>query len=135
MVKISTSSCKFLLATIDDIFDISRLELNQFQLNKEWFCLRKTFEEVNDILGVQAEMKGIDLKLTAGDLESQLVFSDEKRIKQILFNLIGNALKFTKSGQKIRVATKLKEEDELDLDLDNYEGLTAYLSISVEDNG
>jgi len=60
--------------------------------------LRKTFEEVNDILGVQAEMKGIDLKLTAGDLESQLVFSDEKRIKQILFNLIGNALKFTKSG-------------------------------------
>lgn len=43
-------------------------------------------------------MKGLDLKLLAGDLESQLVFSDEKRIKQILFNLIGNALKFTKKG-------------------------------------
>lgn len=52
MVEISTSSCKFLLATIDDIFDMSKLELDQFVLSKSWFRLKDIFEEVESILGV-----------------------------------------------------------------------------------
>lgn len=94
-MAISNNSCKFLLSMIDDILDLSKLELDQFNLNKDWFSLEQTLLEIEDIMGQQITFKNLDFKVEKNMNIPKLIYSDEKRIKQILFNLIGNALKFT----------------------------------------
>jgi len=65
LLQISKSSCNFLLTTIDDVFDLSKMELNQFSLKNEWFYLEEVFSEVKSILGVQCEIKKISLEFEA----------------------------------------------------------------------
>jgi signal transduction histidine kinase len=80
---------------IDDITDLSRLHLNKFTLNKDWFNLYECFYEVIDILKLQADLKMVPLILMVDDDVPTFIRSDKKRIKQVLNNLIGNSVKFT----------------------------------------
>ena len=91
-------SCNFLLAIIDDILDLSKLELNQFNLNMQWFSLSEIIRDVVSIMEVQAKMKNVKIHIQIEDSVVDLIFSDSKRLRQILFNLMGNAIKFTVQG-------------------------------------
>ena len=94
-VKVALNSAKHLQSLVEDALDMLRIENNQFTLNNEIFDLRNALNEVCDIMQFQLTSKGLGFELLFSELCPERLFSDAKRIKQILFNFIGNAIKFT----------------------------------------
>jgi signal transduction histidine kinase len=92
-----------LLGIIDEILDFSRIEAGKLQLLIADFVLRATIDRVIDILAVKAHEKGIELTCTVEHDVPNHLRGDAKRLRQILLNLIGNAIKFTKAGS-VRVS-------------------------------
>ncbi|MBI5256151.1 MAG: response regulator [Burkholderiales bacterium] len=93
------SSGQSLLAIINDILDLSKIEAGRMQLEIVDFPLRDTIEDVIALLQVRAQAKGLALGLQlAPDLPRQ-VRGDPSRLRQVLFNLVGNGLKFTEAGR------------------------------------
>lgn len=87
-----------LLSLIDDVLDFSKIEAGQLQLSPEPFELRRMVDDVAVLLGATAREKGLDLIVKfAPNLPSHVV-GDPSRLRQILMNLIGNAIKFTADG-------------------------------------
>lgn len=91
-----------LLQIIDDIIDIAKIEANQLNINKEVFYINELIDElyhVHEMRIKQSEKQHIGLKAYRSlDKEESKIYSDLTRLKQILNNLIGNALKFTQQG-------------------------------------
>ena len=98
-LKIIYNSSIHLQNVIDNALDISRIENNQFQLFLEVYEIRKSIEKVFEIMDFQIEQKGLRLLLEVDDSVPLMIKSDRKRIKQVLFNLIGNAVKYTLRGE------------------------------------
>ncbi len=86
-----------LLALINDILDVSKLEAGQIELELEPAEIPALVEEVRDILSVQASVKGVSLQVI-NDLPRSRRQVDSLRLRQILLNLVGNAVKFTDRG-------------------------------------
>ncbi|MDP3407191.1 ATP-binding protein [Bosea sp. (in: a-proteobacteria)] len=84
-----------LLALIDDILDFSKLESGAVDFEMASFELGEVFSAVGDVMGQRAQDKGIALHV---DNPQALVTTDATRLRQILFNLVGNAVKFTDTG-------------------------------------
>lgn len=94
-LKKVTLSSKHLLALLNDVLDMSKIESGKIELKPERFDFRAFLEEVHNIYGEQARSKGIDFKiLLPGRMEVYLK-GDSLRLNQILSNLLSNALKFT----------------------------------------
>jgi len=92
-------SADALLALINDILDLSRIEAVKLRLDHVPFSLPATVEESSSIFALQARAKGLDFATaTSGDLPGMVV-GDAGRVRQVLTNLIGNAVKFTDSGR------------------------------------
>ncbi len=109
-------SGKSLLATVNDILDFSKIEAGHMELEKRPFSLSEVLEDLSAILDVQARRKKIELVFTVDpDVPDQLN-GDEIRIKQILTNLIGNAIKFTEVGE-VRLRVEVLKEHGAELDL------------------
>ena len=87
-----------LLEIINDILDISRIEARKLELFLEDFDLHRTLASIVRTLHPQAQRKGLSLTLTVDPKLPRFVRSDQGRLRQILLNLIGNALKFTETG-------------------------------------
>ena len=121
LVQIAHNSSIHLEHVIDDALDMSRLENNQFEIFKASFDFIEAIEEVHDLMKFQTNEKGLEFILEIHESVPQVIYSDKKRIKQVLFNLIGNAIKFTLSG---RVSLQIK-----------YETLTNVLTAIVRDTG
>lgn len=93
------SSSGALLTVINDILDYSKIEAGKLELEKIEFDLRDTVEKAVDLLAIKTAEKKLDLNcLVAKDLPSILI-GDPGRIRQVLLNLINNALKFTTEGE------------------------------------
>ncbi|MCE1227770.1 MAG: ATP-binding protein, partial [Geobacteraceae bacterium] len=91
-------SCKNLLELINDILDLSKIESGKLELESAAFSLRRCVYEVLTNQAARVEQKGLQL---IADLDGQLpdfVLGDSLRFKQILLNLLGNAIKFTETG-------------------------------------
>ena len=100
-----------LLAIISDILDFSKLESGQFTLDASSFSLRECFEDCVALLAPEAHAKGLELViLVYCDVPDQLI-GDATRIRQILINLLGNAIKFTDQGEII-IRVMLEDENE-----------------------
>jgi PAS domain S-box-containing protein len=98
MASVIVSSGDALLKIINDILDFSRLEAGKFKLAAEAFDLRESIEDVATLLALQVEKKGLEMMVRyAPDLGSAFV-GDPGRIRQIVTNLVGNAVKFTEEG-------------------------------------
>jgi signal transduction histidine kinase len=96
--EIIKSSGQQLLSIIDDILDISKVEAGRMQLEPVEFCLRTLLEEVVTLMGVRARDKGLALTLRPDAALPQRVRGDAGRLRQVMFNLVGNAIKFTDHG-------------------------------------
>lgn len=104
-------SADSLLKIVDDILDFSRMESNKLVLSHEPFGLRECVEAAVTLWAPQAHSKNLELaSIVYNDVPDGLV-GDEARITQILNNLLGNAVKFTKSGEII-VRVMLEEEND-----------------------
>jgi len=87
-----------LLALINDILDHSKLEAGQLELDIEPCSVADLVHDVVDLLALQADAKGLNLVLTGADDVPDALMVDEQRLRQILMNLISNAVKFTTEG-------------------------------------
>ena len=84
---------------------MTRIENNKFQVNLEEFTIREEIHEVRGIMKFQITQKKLEFKCYIDDNVPRVMISDKKRYKQVLFNLIGNAVKFTFKGEiKMRVS-------------------------------
>ncbi|MGR8929387.1 MAG: response regulator [Gammaproteobacteria bacterium] len=123
--KIHTSSLA-LLAITNDILDFSKIEANRMELAAEVFDLEEVLGGVLNLFIVRAGEKGLDLVLDLAPDAPCILIGDALRLGQVLNNLVGNAVKFTESGQ-IHIGVTL-------VDLDK-EKQTVGLSFLVGDNG
>ncbi len=104
------------LAMVNDILDYSKLQAHELQLQITHCELRPLLQEIIDLFHFNAEERSIALKL---DIDSTLpprIDLDELKVKQILLNLVGNALKFTDKGS-ITLAASCSDQDHLQLDV------------------
>lgn len=106
-LTIVLNSANHLLALINDIIDISKIEAEKLDVRKQKYDLIKELKKSIDSLNVNAEKK--TLKLLIDVPETQFIFNDKRRINQILMNLIGNAIKFTDKGE-INITVKTINE-------------------------
>lgn len=116
---------KTLLSIMSDILDLSAIEAGQMRLDESEFDLRTTLESVAQLLAPQAHSKGLDLVTLASLAIPQVVRGDEERLKQILFNLTHNAVKFTDKG----IVSIIAESEPVE------KGSSRIFKISVIDTG
>jgi len=102
---------KSLHALIDDILDFSKIEANKLHLQHVSFDLQHTINEVVAVLSPNAEHHSLELIVFIDPQLPRYVIGDSQRIRQILFNLLGNAIKFTEQGEiKLRVSANKREQ-------------------------
>ncbi len=96
------TSGRHLLKLINDVLDLSKIESGKFQFYPESVKLRSVLKEVKDILTTEIDRKGIALSV---DIDADLVdvTLDPARLKQVLFNFLSNAIKFTAQGGRVEV--------------------------------
>ncbi len=97
-VETALGSGRRLLGILNDILDLSRIEAGRLQLERECFHPAATVEEVVGIFQAGAREKEVELIWTV-DPDLPFVVGDEGRVRQVLFNLVGNAVKFTEKGE------------------------------------
>ncbi|NRF26080.1 response regulator [Vibrio coralliilyticus] len=98
LVNTATESGQFLLSIINDILDFTRMESNTLRLEHKPFNFRQCVENVVETFQPSAKVRSLDLNCILDGSVPANVQGDENRVKQILHNLIGNAMKFTKEG-------------------------------------
>ncbi|MEP2650438.1 MAG: ATP-binding protein [Paraglaciecola sp.] len=98
-VSIAQSSAEYLLIILNDILDLSKIDANKLILEQEDFSISTFLNEFINMMSPAFEDKNVDLVLVQPELKSDVVCGDPLRIRQILHNLVGNALKFTAHGQ------------------------------------
>ncbi len=98
-----------LLSLINDILDFSKIESGRMDFENEVFSVSECVESTLDLLSPQAARKGLDLLYEIGDGVPRQVRGDITRVRQILVNLVGNALKFTEQGE-VEVSVQVSQE-------------------------
>ncbi|MGI8671835.1 MAG: ATP-binding protein, partial [Luteitalea sp.] len=100
-LSVAKSSADSLLNVINDILDFSKIEAGKLELDPREFHVRAMIEETVKLLALRAHQKGLELSCEIGDRVPPVVVADGQRIRQVLFNLIGNAVKFTHHGEVV----------------------------------
>ncbi|MGB2690432.1 MAG: response regulator, partial [Desulfobacterales bacterium] len=103
-------SADSLMTVINDILDFSKIEAGKLELEAIDFDLRVTLEEVSELMSLKAYEKGLEFASIVHHEVPSLLRGDPGRLRQVLINLVGNAIKFTGSGEVTLKAT-LEEED------------------------
>ncbi|SCA58395.1 hypothetical protein AB751O23_AA_00640 [Chlamydiales bacterium SCGC AB-751-O23] len=123
-VKTIVKSGKSLVKIVDNILDYSKLEFSKLNLNPEPVSLINVIEEVISLFTPSAQMKKNKIKLTLPRKKESYLLIDAMKVKQVLQNLISNAVKFTKEGL-ISISAKIE----------HHNGLQVLVVISVKDTG
>lgn len=97
-----------LLSTVNDILDYSRLDAGKIKFTEEPFVLKKILDETIEVYSLHAGNKKLLLKLQCNFSEGLVLCGDAFRLKQVLYNLIGNAIKFTDTGS-VEVTAGIKQ--------------------------
>ena len=99
MAEIIEDCGKALLAVVGDVLDLARIEAGNLELSQSEFALRRMVETVHGMFRIQAKTKGVHLVLHLDPRIPDRLRGDEVRIRQVLINLLGNAVKFTEHGE------------------------------------
>jgi signal transduction histidine kinase len=102
-------SGRHLLQLVNDILDISKVEAGRMDLVCEWTHLGSVVDVVKTVIQTQATKKGINLEVAISDALPEL-YIDPGRIKQVLYNLVSNGIKFTPRGGSVRLTAYLQDE-------------------------
>ncbi len=121
---IAQRSANALVSVVNDLLDFSKLEAGKLELEKTVFVLPDLIQTVADTFRFQARQKGLDLNLASLDNLPEFVLGDPGRLRQVLVNLISNAVKFTRKGH-VALSVELEEE----------EGRQATVRFAVRDTG
>ncbi len=97
---------EFLLSIVNDILDFSKIEAGQLSTEKAWCSLQQIIADVTSLMELRARDKKLSFEVEFAGPLPERVFTDATRLRQILINLIGNALKFTEQGE-VRLVTRL----------------------------
>jgi signal transduction histidine kinase/ActR/RegA family two-component response regulator len=123
-LETAKSSADSLLAVLNDILDLSKIEADRLELDPVEFTIRQCVLDTAKTLGLRARQKQVELSCHFDEAMPERVVGDPVRLRQILVNLLGNAIKFTNRGKvSVRVA------------VENREGAHVLLRFSVEDSG
>ena len=117
------TSGKNLLELINDILDLSKIESGHLDVDKTWIEPYRIIHEVIQMLSVKAREKNLSLGFSAAGPLPQKIETDPLRLRQMIFNLLGNAIKFTNQGSITLVCSYMKKPD------------TTLLQIDVVDTG
>lgn len=125
-VKSIQSGSRNLLSLINDILDLSKIEAGKMKIDVDKVYVPQLLHDLKDVYQISAQEKGLQLELKIDDNVPEVVFSDELRLRQILFNLVNNAVKFTSRG-KITISCSFTPE--------RADDLFSSLRIAVTDTG
>ncbi len=124
-INVALQSSRNLLRVLDDILDISKVAVGTLDLLEEKFSLKQILKDSVELFKIQAKEKNINLNFCVVDIIEDTYLGDEGRIRQILFNLVGNAVKFTDEGS---VTIKIRSGSDSTVD-------KAHLLFTVTDTG
>ena len=119
------NASKYLMELINDILDFSKIESGKLELINDVFDLRFAMQEIVSLINSRCAEKSIALETNLENLQNVTVFGDKLRIKQVLINLLGNAVKFTNGNGIVKFMVDVVESREDDIALE----------FSVCDNG
>ncbi|MEG4916968.1 GAF domain-containing protein [Microcoleus sp. B7-D4] len=109
-LEIINRAGEHLLALINDILEMSKIEAGRSQLNESSFNLMRLLKTLEEMFRLKAKSKKLQLNLEVGDGVPHFVTGDEGKLRQILINLVGNAIKFTEMGSvTLRVKNQVEE--------------------------
>jgi PAS domain S-box-containing protein len=98
-ISTAHTSALSMVRILNDILDLTKIEMGKFSLEVKPFCLRKCVEDTFNIFYPVAKNKGLDFNSTVADDVPQTPAGDQARLNQVLMSLAGNAIKFTKKGK------------------------------------
>jgi signal transduction histidine kinase/DNA-binding response OmpR family regulator len=128
--EIVRSSGESLLTIINDILDFSKIEAGKMELEMAPFDLRACLEETMDIVALKAQEKGLDLALVIEDDVPAAVTGDSVRLRQVVLNLLNNAVKFTEHGEVVLSVDRGAPDDTIHQPPDSHR-----LHLAVRDTG
>ncbi len=112
-IKVSADALLFI---INDILDFSKIEAGKMTLERVCFDLRETVKSTIELLSLQAQNKGLNLTCSIKPDTSTKLLGDPTRLRQILLNLVGNAIKFTSRGKvELEIVPRHETDDEVQL--------------------
>ncbi len=126
-ISIIQRSGNYLLNLINNVLDLSKIEAGKMTINQKNFDLYMLLEEIEDLLQLKAEEKGLQLNLAIDNLVPRFVCTDETKLRQVLINLVNNGIKFTEEGG-VNILVSLASQTPL-------ENNQRYLKFAVEDTG
>ncbi|MEQ9797045.1 ATP-binding protein [Parvibaculum sp.] len=115
LIRTARSSAEMLLSIINDVLDMAKLEAGRVEIAKTDFHAETLLRNVCDMMAARAEAKGLSFNAVLPMSTRHWLKGDPDRISQILFNLIGNAVKFTDTGEVSLAAETRSTDDGLDL--------------------
>ena len=121
-LEIINRSGEHLLHLINDVLDMAKIDAGRIQLEEAVFDLGNMVRDVTDMMSLRAKDKGLQLLIDQSSAFPRLIIGDESRLRQVIINLIGNALKFTQQGG-------------VTLRLGSQQNCINHLIIEVEDTG
>jgi signal transduction histidine kinase/CheY-like chemotaxis protein len=127
LVRMIRGSGESLLHLINDILDFSKIESAKMEIEDAPVEMEKLIAEVADVFSYRAAEKGIELNFHVDAALPRLFRGDFQRVKQVLVNLVGNAIKFTEKGEILILARQVSRKSK--------EGDIAHLHFSVRDTG
>jgi CheY-like chemotaxis protein len=111
MISIVRRNGRYLVDIIEDILDLSRIEADRLDIGREHVALERVIGEVASLMRARAAEKGIPLTMEFDGPVPETIETDPTRLRQILINLVGNAVKFTDSGG-VKVVTRFEDDAE-----------------------
>ena len=118
-LEMATTSASSLLTIINDILDFSKVDADKIELEVLDFDLQNLIANFSETVAINAQEKGLEFILDTNNLNTQHVMGDSGRLLQILTNIVGNAIKFTESGEIIiKVCDKQVNNDQVQLIFD-----------------
>lgn len=116
-IKAVSNAGAHLLNTVNDILDLSKIEAGKLAIDNHPFKIKDIVDEVGSILEIKAREKGLTITTNVQDCPDEYVMGDSFRIKQILYNIAGNAIKFTEIGSVIIGCKSVKTTKKIDLNI------------------
>ncbi|HAX79846.1 MAG TPA: histidine kinase [Cyanobacteria bacterium UBA11372] len=129
-------SGEHLLELINDILEMSKIEAGRIVLNENDFDLYRLLNRLEEMLRLKAESKGLELTFSRSNDVPQFIKTDESKLRQVLINLLGNAIKFTEKGS-VTFRVNVGDRSNYQLPITNYQFPipNSQLHFEIEDTG